>query len=725
METSDRIARLRAKLFAADDRAIFVERRLGLKRGLERSPDEPAEIRHARIFAEIVGGMSVVIDPDDLIVGRTLDEVPNAEQEVLVAELERQGPPAFFRTNGHLTPSWQTLLDKGLRGIRETAESGLGSLGDARDPDAERKRRFWQATIICCDAIVGLAARYAAEAEALADKALEPRRGELLEMAAVLRQVPAGPARTFHEAVQSVWFLDFILHTVCGARDYTLGRLDQYLYPLYEADVAAGRLTRERALELLQCLFLKTNEIIGLGDQQSRTKRELHQDSVQYLVVGGQTADGRDATNELSYLCLEAADRLRLKQPTLTIRYHPGIDRRFWRAVVDAIRRGENGIGIYNDLATIPALIRCGVAPEDAWNIGFVGCCHPSVPGHEAQLREYQHNLAKYLEYALNDGVDVLTGEVRGTRTGDVASFASFDDLLAALKRQIEYGAALAGRECDEGWAELLAACPFNVESLLTEGCVERAENLSTGARYVHYIHHAGAVATVADSLAAIRGAVYEDRLLSLAELRDVLRANFEGRELLRLRLRSRYPRFGNDDDSVDLLARQVCQWFCEAVLKHRSGPSGAFWPQFYTYHRYKRMGRETGATADGRRAGEPVSENQSPVLGADRNGPTALLNSLAKLPFEHTPGGGVTLVLHPTAFAGEEGLSALGNLLETYFLNGGLHLQITLADRETLLAAQARPEEHRHLVVRVTGYSAYFVTLDAESQAQIIARAT
>ena len=721
MQTTSRVARLRAKLFAGDDRAIFVERRLGLRRAIDRFRGEPAEILHARIFEEILRGMSAVIDPDDLIVGRTLDVIPDAAQEALVAEFER--PPDFFSTNGHLTVSWPILLQKGVRGIRATAEAGLASLA-SDGAESERKRRFWRATIICCDAIVDLAERYAATAEALAEEADEARAGELREIAAVLRQVPAGPARTFHEAVQSIWFLDFLLHTVCGARDYALGRLDQCLYPYYAADLAAGRLTRERALELIECLFLKTNEIIGIGDQQSRTKRELHQDSVQYLVVGGQTADGRDATNEVSFLCLEAAERLGLKQPTLTVRYHPGIDRRFWLAVVDAIRRGENGIGIYNDSITIPALIRCGVAPEDAWDIAFYGCCHPSVPGHECQLREYQHNFAKHLEYALNDGRDLLTGEVGGARTGDPATFATFDDLLAALKRQVEHGVEKAARECDETWSRRIVASPFNVESLLTEGCVERAENVSTGARYVHYIHHGGAVATAADSLAAIRGAVYEDRLLSLAELRDVLRASFAGHELLRLRLKSRYPRFGNDDDSVDLLARQVCEWFCEAVLRHRSGPSGAFWPQFYTYHRYKRMGRETGATADGRKAREPVSENQSPVLGADRNGPTALLSSLAKLPFEHTPAGGVTLVLHPTAFAGEGGQAALSDLLETYFRQGGLHVQVTVVDRETLLAARAHPEQYRHLVVRVTGYSAYFVTLDPESQEQIIARA-
>ena len=218
---------------------------------------------------------------------------------------------------------------------------------------------------------------------------------------------------------------------------------------------------------------------------------------------------------------------------------------------------------------------------------------------------------------------------------------------------------------------------------------------------------------------------MYEEHVLTLAELRDVLAANFEGQELLRLRLRNRYPRFGNDDDSVDSLAAKLSEWFAEAVLRHPQGPAGKFWPQLYTYHRYKAMGKVTAATADGRRAGEPVSENQSASLGMDRGGPTAFLASLAKLPFHLTPAGGVTLTLHPSAFAGESGLAGLSDLLETYFRRGGLHVQLNAVDRATLLAARARPEEYRGLVVRVTGYSAYFVTLDPESQEQVIARAT
>ena len=733
MATSDRIARLRAKLFAADDRAIFLERRRGLKRAVERHGDEPAETLFARIFAEILGRMAVVVDPDDLIVGRTPEEVPTPDDEPLLAWAHEMRDAPFFRTVGHLTVDWPTLLDKGMLGIRAVAMDGLASLDSpipeweraAESAEIERKRRFWGATVDLCDAVIGLANRYASAAARLAEDEPDPARAaDLREITGVLRRVPAGPARTFHEAVQSIWFLDWIMHTACGARDYALGRLDQYLQPYYAADLAAGRITRERALELIECLLLKVNEIIGLGDQQTATKRELHQDSVVYLIVGGQTADGRDATNEVSFLLLEAADALRLKQPTLTVRYHAGIDRRFWRQLVDVMRRGENGIGIYNDGVTIPALVRCGVAPDEAWDIAFYGCCHPSLAGREQPLREYQHNLAKYLEYALNDGVDMLTGAVGGARTGDVAAFSSFDDLLAALKAQIEFGAAKAAAECDSRWSQRNAECLFQFESLLTQGCVERAENVSTGAKYVHYIHHGGAIATCADSLAAIRGAAFADGVVSLADLRDALRANFAGHEALRQRLKHRYPRFGNDDDAVDLLARDVSLHFCEAILRQLGGAGVAIWPNIYSNHLYMGLGRELGAPAAGRLAGEPVSENQSPTLGRDREGPTALLSSLAKLPFDHTPAGGVTVTFHPSAFAGEMGLDALGHLLETYFAKGGLHVQVTVIDRATLLAARERPDEHRGLVVRVTGYSAYFVTLDAQSQEQVIAKA-
>ncbi|MHB1007459.1 MAG: pyruvate formate lyase family protein [Chloroflexota bacterium] len=743
----ERVSRIRERLFTVDDRTVFWERVLALKQASEKHRAESGARLYALAMREVTENISVVIGEDDLIVGQPLEVLLSLEEEALLADYGNEYlRPLWFTTRGHLVPAWDIVLGRGLLSVKQEAEERIASLSPDED-DAERRREFWEAVAISCQAVVDLSLRYASQATRMAEETPDPaRRHELRRVADACRQVPAHPARTFHEAVQAMWFTDFVLHAICGARDYSVGRLDQWLLPYYERDIASGVISREDALELIECMYIKMNEFIGFNDHYTTpVKRSVCRDSVQYLVVAGQQADGSDATNAVSFLCLEAADDLRIKEPNLTVRYHSGIDRSFWMAVCEAVRSGVS-IGIYNDETVIASLTNLGLSLEDARGYLHYGCCNPHLPGWEPQLREYQHSLVKCLELALNDGHDPYPvkpprihtelGEhspgwpvdevFAGPPTGNTEDLKTFADLMAATKTQIanevDRAIALKRRFYEEDYLKHRVFC---FESVLMHDCVARGKDLDHGgARYVHHNNYAAGLANVADSLLAIKKAVYEEGWLNLSELRDLLATNFVGKEDARQRLINKYPKFGNDDDEVDGIAREIAECFCQEVLKHRDPVVGVCWPGIYSYHRFKSLGYMSGATPDGRLSGMPLSENQGPGPGRDLLGPTAMLRSLAKLPFHLTPGGGQTTALHPTLFSGAYGTKRLSELVETYFHLGGQHLQLNVVTAEMLREAQREPEKYKGLVVRVTGYCAYFVTLDRQSQDILIAAA-
>lgn len=719
----DRSERLKAKLFEMDDRAIFLSRMEILKDCTDRYRSDTAGIKFGHTLQAMLSRIDVVIEEEDLIVGRAPEVVPNTEEERWFQENRKDYfYVPWFSTTGHLTLSWERLLNEGLVGIRERARAHLDRL-TGRDGVTLSKRDFLQGTLLCCDAIAGFAERYAAAAASLALEAWsEERRAELIRIAEVCRRVPAEPARTLHEAVQSVWLVDLILHTVVGARDFTPGRMDQYLYPFYERDLSDGCITPDGALELIESFYIKCSEIIGLADQINPQKRSLCQDSVQYVVLGGQTSDGEDATNPMSWICLKAG-YLRLKQPTIKVRYFDGIDKAFWLEACRLARAGGS-IGFYNDSVEIPAFQSVGVDPEDAFGYSHYGCCNANVPGKEGSLMERWHSMPKFLELVLNNGFDPVAGKQSGARTGDADTFATVDDLMDALRLQIRH--VMEGeRRKYPPLPENDDRCSFTLESIFLEDCIENGREWRLGGtRYWHKSQHASGIATVSDSLAAIETVVFDAGELTLGELRDILNSDFDGHESLRHRLRNRCRKYGNDDDAVDAMAVQLSGIFCDEVVRCNEVPhSVRFWPEIYSYHNNLWLGAELGATPDGRRRGEGISENQSPTLGMDLTGVTACLRSMAKLPLERTPGGGTNLKLHPSSVEGESGLTALSDLILTYFELGGQHLQLNIIDGAVLRAAQERPEEHRTLSVRVVGYSAYFTTLSKRVQDDLIAR--
>ena len=750
--TTGRVARLRRKLLAMDDASLFYERTMLCAEGWQEYQWEPPPIQTAKIFAHVLARMSLVIDEDDLLVGRIAQIVPDQAQEKRLAELDHFGGtlgqwalparceqvfgavltprdleamsvygtgPGGWR-NGHMTPSWPAVVNEGFREISARAQTRLAQV---RPNGAEEVRQveFLTAVGICCGAIIDLTHRYADEAARLALVETNPgRQRELRQIATVCRRVPEHPARTFHEALQAVWLVQLVLSTVVGARDYAPGRLDQYLRPFYERDRAEGRLTQERAQELLDCFFLKLNENIGRGP-----KRSLCVNSVQYLILGGLTPEGSDATNDLSYLCLSAVERLRLKQPTVVVRYHTELPPRFFRRVCEVIGQGTGTPSIFNDQTMIPALLGVGIPLEHARDYAVIGCANPNIPGREGALNDHRLNVAKCVELALNDGVCPVTGADSGVRTGNPASFRTFEELLAAVFRHMD---ELIARwvQRNDLFDRICATCvcdPFVLA--VVEGCIESATDCyEGGATYFHTPYQAAGLATTADALVAIRKAVYEERALSLTEMAEALKVDFEGCDDLRQRLRERYSKFGNDEGEVDELAARVAAQFCRRVQAHptRWGNGRGNWPGIYSFgQNHIHMGRATGATADGRRAGTPISFNLSPSPGMARKGPTATCNSVAGIDFSLVSGGGTFDLALDRSNLGET--ETLEGLLRGYLDAGGMQVQVNVVDGETLLEAQQNPEAHRDLLVRVTGFSAHFTSLDRGTQDDIINR--
>ena len=747
-----RVDRLREKVLAMDDASVFVERTVLGAQAWREHQWEPLMLQTARIFEHLLLHMSVVIDEDDLLVGRAAQVVPDADQERLLEENARYSQtlgqwtlnencqrvfasvlsprdievmslygtgPGGWR-NGHMTPSWPTVVTVGFKEISKGARRQLAQIEPDTVEDV-RKVEFLESVVICADAITALARRYAEEAEQLAastDDAI--RRQELLTIRDMCLRVPELPAQSFREAIQAVWLVQFVLSTVSGARDFAPGRIDQYLRPLYERDLAAGHLTEEGAQELIDCFFLKCNENIG-RDQ----KRSLCVNSVQYLIVGGVTPAGQDATNPLSYMCLNAIEHVRLKQPTVVVRIHAGAPRPLLQRASQVLGLGTGNPSIYNDETMIPSLLATGIPIEDARDYAVIGCANPNIPGKEGALNDHRLNIAKCLELALNNGVCQVTGVDSGVHTGDADEFGSFEDLLGALFRHLDELIAQWIRRNDL-FDRICASCtcdPFL--SSMVEGCLESATDCyAGGATYFHNPYQAAGLATTADALAAIQMLVYEERALSLAELNQVLRADFAGREDLRQRLREKCPKFGNDDDRADALAREVAQEFCRLVMKRPTlwGNGRGNWPGIYSFSQnHVHMGRVTAATADGRHAGDPISFNLCPSSGAGRKGPTATANSVAKVDFELVSGGGTfDLTLDPASLGDPAHLEAL---LGAYLEQGGMQAQVNVVDRDTLAHAQVHPDEHRDLLVRVTGFSAPFTTLTKDVQDEIIAR--
>ncbi len=628
------------------------------------------------------------------------------------------------RAPGHTTLD-DKIYRRGLLDLKADIAVSLAGL-DQTEPRVAEKREQLCAMDIACDAVIRYAERHADLAERLAAVESDARRRvELRQIAQVCRWVPAHAPRTFWEALQMYWFVHLGVITELNGWDaFNPGHLDQHLGPFYQADISSGALTRERAKELLSCFWIKFNNQpappkVGVTAAESGTYNDFAN-----INIGGMDVQGLDAVNEVSYLLLEIIPELHLLQPGSNIQLSQVNPDAFLQAACRVIRHGYGYPSVFNADMVVQEQVRAGKTLEDARQGGTSGCVETGCFGKEAYILTGYLNLPKVLELALHDGRDPRTGRQLGPHTGEPASFKTFDQLYAAYEAQLAHvvGIKLAGNDLIERlYAEEMPA-PFL--SAITDDCIATGLDYHAGgARYnTSYIQGVG-IGSITDSLSAIKTHVYDQATITLSELTAALASDFAGYEPLRQQLANRTPRYGNDDDTADALMQRVFESFYRQVEGRPNLRGGVYHIDMLptTCHIY--FGSVMGASADGRLAGRPLSEGISPVQGADRRGPTAVARSAAKMDHRRTGGTLLNMKFQPHVLASDEGIANLAALIRGYFGMGGHHVQFNVVDAAILRAAQAHPDEHRGLMVRVAGYSDYFCDLSHELQDEIIER--
>ena len=624
-----------------------------------------------------------------------------------------------------------TVLDgkiygKGMRGFLREIEESRKRLEGTGDPEAGRKREELQAMAICAEALIRYAERHAGKARELTEKESNPKRSaELERIAQVCERVPAHAPRDLWEALQYYWFVHLGVTTELNTWDaFSPGHLDRHLLPFYQKGLGGGSLTREGAEELLQCFWIKFNNQpappkVGVTAAESGTYTDFAQ-----INLGGLTPDGEDGVSEITYLLLDVIEEMWLLQPSASIQVSRKSPEAFIKRAAKIVRTGFGQPSVFNCDAIVRELVRMGKSLEDARAGGSSGCVETGAFGKEAYILTGYFNLPKVLEIALNNGIDPRTGKRIGLATGEPEGFGSYEQLFEAFSRQVAHFLEIKIR--GNGIIERLYAehlpCPFL--SLLTDDCILKGMDYHDGgARYnTSYIQGVG-LGSITDELSALRHHVFERKDVGMKDLLSALRSDFQGQERLRQLLVNRTPRYGNDEEEADRVMRSVFELYFRQIDGRPNAKGGTYRINLLptTCHVY--FGSVTGATPEGRRARAPLSEGISPVQGADRKGPTAVLRSASKLDHLRTGGTLLNQKFTPSLLARDEDLDKLVQLIRTYFRLDGHHIQFNVVDGETLRAAQKHPEEHRDLIVRVAGYSDYFCDLSETLQDEIISR--
>ncbi|HNT75164.1 MAG TPA: glycyl radical protein [Anaerolineae bacterium] len=629
------------------------------------------------------------------------------------------------RSPGHTVVD-DKLYRKGMRDFQADIQASLAALDFAGDPQAYAKREELRAMDIAAGALIALAERYAAYARELAAQESEPqRRQELEEIAAVCDHIPAHAPRTFREALQMYWFVHLGVTTELNPWDsFSPGRLDQHLAPFYARDLAEGRLTPAQARELLQCFWIKFNNQpappkVGVTAAESGTYTDFAQ-----INTGGLRPDGGDGVNDLTYLILDVVEEMRLLQPSASVQVSRENPDAFVHRAARIIRTGFGQPSVFNADMVVEELLRQGKSLADARAGGTSGCVETGAFGKENYNLTGYFNLPKVMELALHNGVDPRTGQQLGPQTGDPTQFKTFGEVFAAFEAQMRHfiDIKVQGNNVIERLYAAYMPAPFL--SLLISDCIAKGQDYHDGgARYnTSYIQGVG-LGSITDICAALKYHVFEQQTVTLPALLDTLHADFEGHERLRQLLLNRTPKFGNDDAYADALMARVFEAYYQAVEGRPNTRGGAYHIDMLptTCHVY--FGAVTGATPDGRKAWTPLSEGISPVQGADRRGPTAVIKSVSKLDHRRTGGTLLNQKFTPAVLNDEAGLTGLVQLIRAHFDLNAHHVQFNVVDVATLRAAQAHPEQHRDLIVRVAGYSDYFCDLSKALQDEIIAR--
>jgi len=626
--------------------------------------------------------------------------------------------------HGRQVVNFPKVLNQGLLGIIAEAQEQIDKQLILSNEDLH-KRYFWEAVITSCNGVITLSQRYADLAKKKAFKESDyTRKQELEEIAKNCEQVPANPARTFHQALQSIWFTHLAVEIENNSWGYSPGRLDQYLYPFYKKDIEEGRITRDEAKELLGCLWIKFAEIELL--HQGATANLCQGSVFQNVTIGGQTEEGEDATNDLSYLILEVEKEIKLSQPTLSLRYFDGLKEDFLFKCAEVIKSGGGKPAIFCDNYALSTLSHYGIPLEEARTYTPTGCVEMGIPYSSTLYFGGFLSVPKCLELALNNGKDPLTGAKLGPETGDPLNFEDYNQLIEAFKIQLKENAEWVINTMNTFYAPYpdLVPTPFN--SSLINDCIAVGKDINEGgSRYTNLLttYPIGMV-TAGNSLTAIKKLVFEDKETRMQEVLEALRVNFKGKEGLR-KILFNAPKYGNDDDYADGTVNEVFQLVKEAVYPHYTNPWGDTVAIAYlgvTAHYFH--GQTTGATPDGRMACTPYADGSlSAYPGTDHKGPTALIKSATKV--DHTPALATlfNLKFHPEVLNDEERVRKFWALVKTYAEMGGYHIQFNVVDKETLLDAQRNPEKYKDLVVRLAGFSVFFVELAPQVQMEIISR--
>ena len=677
----------------------------------------------------------------------------------------------FYNGVGHVTVKYEEVLAIGYKGIIDKAQAELDRC-QVGDGNYVKKSHFLKAVILSCQAVIEYAERYAELASQMAAECTDPaRKQELLQISQNCSRVPANGATSFYEACQSFWFVQQLLQVESSGHSISPGRFDQYMYPYYKADLDKGIITRESAQELLDCIWVKLNDLNKVRDAAS-AEGFAGYSLFQNLIVGGQDKDGNDVTNDLSVMCILASMHVPLPMPSLSIRVWNGSPHELLIKAAELTRTGIGLPAYYNDEVIIPALLNRGLTLADAREYNIIGCVEPQKAGktdgwHDAAF----FNMCRPLELVFSNGMD--KGELVGIQTGDVTKMTTFEEFYDAYKKQMEYCISLlvnADNAIDVAHAERV---PLPFESCMVDDCISRGLSVQEGGAIYNFTGPQGfGIANMADSLYAIRKLVYEDKKVSMEEYKEALAWNYDkgldeqsvkdisemilkGMQdggmnvtedtakavlttVMRLKpteeqlrrfteihhMIDEVPKYGNAIDDVDYFARDVAYTYTRPMQKYHNPRGGQYQAGLYPVSANVPLGGQTGATPDGRYAHTPVADGVSPSAGKDVKGPTAAATSVSRL--DHFIVSNGTLFnqkFHPSALAGREGLEKFVSLIQTFFDQKGMHMQFNVVDRETLLDAQKHPEKYSHLVVRVAGYSALFTTLSRSLQDDIIRR--
>ncbi|ABR46733.1 pyruvate formate-lyase [Alkaliphilus metalliredigens QYMF] len=636
----------------------------------------------------------------------------------------------LFEQNGygHTAYDIPKLLKVGLVGIKSEVNEKMQTL-DLTTSEGLEKKLFYEGLIVCCDSVIAYAKRYAQRALELADQEKNPvRKKELEKIADVCQWVPENPARDTWDAIQVVAFMQLIIQTETNGDSVCPGRLDQYLYSYYKNDMAEGRYTIDEIQELLDCLWIKLNEIIKI--QASESVR-IHPGfpMTPTVTIGGQTPEGEDATNELSYLMLNSQEHIRLTNPQFTVRFHKDTPEDFKLRVVEVVKLGTGMPAMFGDEACIAALKRgCPDMPmERIRDYRIVGCVELAPRGFQGRVNGGFLNVARVVDLALNNGVDRLTNEQIGPQTGAPEDLKDFDDVLTAVRTQTAY--FVKHQVINAAVVDMVQRehTPHLFLSSLVEGCIENGKDMTQGGSLWGGtpILHVGE-ATAADSLIGVKKAVFDDQLISMKELKEILDSNFAGAQGEKIyQALLAMPKYGNDDDYADEVMQKMINIFFDEIEKHKDIDGRFYTSTILTLGATVPHGWTTGATANGRKATMPVADSMSASNGADKEGPTAMLLSASKIDQTRTiEGNVVNLKFTKMALEEKKNLQQLVNLVSVYFDDlKGQEIQVNVVDESTLKDAQEYPEKHQDLIIRVAGYSARFTELAKELQDDIIRR--